>query len=311
VASDHAEVRQVSRTNWLDVRALRPGQAIVLFQNSRVYTQVFYAPVKLAGVIRRNKPSMLDRPDAADLRRHFARTIGVRQAVVEGKATAEAATERSPVLDGVLAELRRALAGGTSPGGKVSPVEAGLAAVLSGDGERVPALPTRGPADADEGDASDASAAMPGTAEAEGATGTEPGSRNGVAPAPEDHAFSDMLRQAARERDVPLATFTDPGVVAPANRELTHALVLVERAGGQSIQRAKLAVRQLLAERDRVLREPVTMRLSPIALEKLAGVIRSLAAMLEQGLATPSETLPPTATPAQAQPVRLGAVGPA
>ena len=73
--------------------------------------------------------------------------------------------------------------------------------------------------------------------------------------------IANELRQAARERDVPLAIFTDPGTVAPTDRELAHALVLIERAGGQSIQRAKLAVRQLLAERDRVLREPVAMRL--------------------------------------------------
>ena len=137
--------------------------------------------------------------------------------------------------------------------------------------------------DADEGDVSDAGAAMPSSDKAEKATGTEPGSRNGTAPALEDHAFSDLLRQAARERDVPLAMFTDSGTVAPADRELTYVLVLVERAGGQNIQRAKLAVRQLLAERDRVLREPIAMRLPPITPEKLASVIRSLAATLEQG----------------------------
>jgi len=313
VASDHAEVRQVSRINWLDVRALRPGQAIVLFQNSRVYTKIFYAPMKLAGMIRRNRPSMLDRPDVAGLRRHFARTIGVRRAMVEGNATAQPEADSSPVLDGVLAELRRALARETSTGERLSPVEAALTAVLSCDGERVPASPARGPADADQGeeDEADAAAAMPGTAEAEGATGTEPGSRSGVAPAPEDHAFSDMLRQASRERDVPLATFTDPGTVAPADQELAHALVLIERAGGQTIRHAKLAVRQLLAERDRVLHEPVTMWLPPIAPEKLAGIIRSLAATLEQGLAAPSGTFPTAAPPAQAQPERLGAAGPA
>lgn len=182
--------------------------------------------------------------------------------------------------------------------------------MLSGDGERVPALSARGPADADEGDASDA-ATMPGTAEAEGTTGTEPGSRNGVALAPEDHAFSDMLRQAARERDVPLATFTDSGVAAPADQELTHALVLVERAGGQSIQRAKLAVRQLLAERDRVLREPVAMRLPPIAPEKLAGVIRSLAATLEQGATAAVESTQTASPTAQTEPARLSTAGPA
>ena len=317
VASDHAEVRQVSRVNWLDVRALRPGQAIVLFQNSRVYTQVFYAPVKLAGVIRRNKPSMLDRPIADDLRRHFSRTVGVRRALVEGKATAAPEADSSPVLDGVLdgvlAELRRALARGAAPGEQVSPVEAALTAVLSCPGERVPASPAREPTDADgdNGDGSDAAAAMSGTAEAEGATGKDPGSRSGVAPAPEDHAFSDLLRQAARERDVPLATFTDSGVVAPADRELANALVLIERAGGQNARQAKLAVRQLLAERDLVLREPVAMRLPPIAPEKLAGVIRSLTATLEQGLAATSEILPTTVLPTQVQPVRLGAPGPA
>ena len=92
---------------------------------------------------------------------------------------------------------------------------------------------------------------------------------------------------------------------------MAHALVLIERAGGQNARQAMLAVRQLLAERDRVLREPFAMRLPSIAPEKLAGLIRSLSATLEQGLATPSETLPTTALPVQAQPVRLGAPGPA
>jgi len=263
--------------------------------------------VKLGGMIRRNKPSMLDRPDAASLRRHFSRTIGVRRAMVEGKATAQPEADSSPVLDGVLAELRRALVAETSTGERLSPVEAALAAVLSCDGERVPALPARGPADADQGEEqeADAAAATPGTAEAEGAAGTEPGSRSGMAPAPEDHAVSDMLRQAARERDVPVATFTDPGTVAPADRELADALVLIERAGGQIVRQAKLAVRQLLAERDRVLREPVAMRLPPITPEKLAGVIRSLATTLEQGLATASEALPTPAPPAPTEPAHL------
>ena len=102
-----------------------------------------------------------------------------------------------------------------------------------------------------------------------------------------------------------------PGTVAPADRELAHALVLTERAGGRVARQARLAVLQLLAERDRVLRELVAMRLPPIAPEKLASVIRSPAATLEQGLATPSKTLPTTAPPAQAGPMRLGAPGPA
>lgn len=131
----------------------------------------------------------------------------------------------------------------------------------------------------------------------------------GWPPAPEDHAFSDTLRQAARERDVPLATFTDPGVVAPADRELAHALVLVERASGRSIQRAKLAVRQLLAERDRVLREPVVMRLPPIAPERLAGMIRSLAATLEQDRAATPDALPIAVPSAPTEPAHLSAAG--
>ena len=145
----------------------------------------------------------------------------------------------------------------------------------------------------------------------EGATGTEPGSRSGVAPAPEDHAFSDMLRQAARERDVPLATFTDPGTVAPADQELAHALVLIERAGGQTVRQAKLAVRQLLAERDRVLCEPFAMRLSPITPEKLAGVIKDLVTTLEHGSTAAVESTRPASPTAQTEPARLGAAGPA
>ena len=59
-------------------------------------------------------------------------------------------------------------------------------------------------------------------------------------------------------------------------------LVTIEHAGGQTVGQAKLAVRHLLAERDRVLREPLAMRLPPIAPEKLAGVIKELVATLEQ-----------------------------
>ena len=100
-------------------------------------------------------------------------------------------------------------------------------------------------------------------------------------------------------------------MVAPVDQELVHTLVTIERGGGQGVRQAKLAVRQLLGERDRVLREPVAMRLPPIAPEKLAGVIRLLAATLEQGLAASSETLSTAAPPAQVHPVRLGAAGPA
>jgi len=66
-----------------------------------------------------------------------------------------------------------------------------------------------------------------------------------------------MLCQATRERDVPLAIFADPGVVAPTDREPVHALVPIEHAGGRSLRQAKLIVRQLLAERDRVLIQEV------------------------------------------------------
>ena len=302
-----------SRVNWLDVRALRPGQAIVLFQNSRIYTKVFYAPVKLAGTIRRNKPTMLDRPDATGLRRHFARIVGVRRAVVDGNATAAAVTDSAPVLDEMLAELRRALTIEASDGGRVSPIEAALTAVLSGDGERVSARLSSGPADADEDDESgEPGAAIPmlDMDEADEAGATEQSRQRGVAPAPGDHAFSDMLRQAAREHDAPVATFTDPGGVAPADRELARALVDIERAGGRNVRQAKLAVRQLLAERDRVLREPVAMRLPPIAPETLVGTIRALVAALDQGSALTPES-PQTAVPLmQAEPARLSVTDP-
>ena len=122
---------------------------------------------------------------------------------------------------------------------------------------------------------------------------------SGVAPAPEDHAFSDMLRRAARERDVPVAAFSDPGSVAVADQELARGLALVERAGGQTIRRARVAARQVLAERDRVLAEPVATRLPPIAPEKLAGTIEALTAMLDPGPGATSRT-PAMAAPGAA-----------
>ena len=102
-----------------------------------------------------------------------------------------------------------------------------------------------------------------------------------------------------------------PGTVAPADRELAHALVLIERAGGQVARQARLAVRQLLAERDRVLRELVAMRLPPIAPEKLAGVIRDLVATLSQGSSDALESTRPPSTRTQTGPAHLRATGPA
>ncbi len=117
-----------------------------------------------------------------------------------------------------------------------------------------------------------------------------------------------MLRQAARERDVPVATFTDPGTVAPADQELAHALVLVERAGGQTVRQARLAVRQLLAERDRVLQERVATRLPPIAPEQLAATIRNLTAMLDKATSGTPATAAQAGT---AQPAPPGVAAPA
>ena len=306
VAADHAEVRQVSRVNWLDVRALRPGEAIVLFQNTRVYAKVFYAAVKLGGMIRRNKPAMMDRPDPVDLRRRAARVAAVREALGEGKGVAAAETTSSPALDSVLAELRQALTREVSPGHRLTPAQAAMAAVLSGAEVPVPAHRAAGPGetDEDEGDERYDATGLPDPAgRGEVSGGAAEGSRSGVVPAPEDHAFSDMLRQAARDRDVPVATFADPGAVATADQELARDLALIERASGRTARQARVAARQLLAERDRILREPVAMNLPPLSSETLAGTIETLIAAIDLRQVPTSEApRAPAPAPAEAEP---------
>lgn len=297
VASDHAEVRQVSRVSWLDVRALRPGEAILLFQNTRIYAKVFHAAVKLDGMIRRNRPAMLDAPDAADLHRHAARIAVVRAALVEGAGSA-AEAPASPVLGAVLAELGRALVREDAIGHRITPAQAAMAAVLAcPDAGKTAGRASEAADTEDDAPEADAAEGLPGTGVASGRD--EVATPSGVAPAPKDHAFSDMLRRAARERDVPVAAFNDPGSVAVADQELARGLALVERAGGQTIRRARVAARQVLAERDRVLAEPVATRLPPIAPEKLAGTIEALTAMLDPGPGATSRT-PATAAPGAA-----------
>jgi len=61
----------------------------------------------------------------------------------------------------------------------------------------------------------------------------------------------------------PVRIVTVPHTGAPTSLptpRLTHALALIEHAGGQNVRQARLTIRQLLAERDRVLREQVAMR---------------------------------------------------
>jgi len=314
VASTQAEVRQVSRVNWLDVRALRPGEAIVLFQNTRIYTKVFYAAVELAGMIRRNKPSMLDGPIAADVHRRAGRITAVRKALAEGKgkAAASAKVVRSPVLEVMMSELQRAFAASGSPDQQPTPVQAALRAVLACPRDRISANQPADGADEDMGADGVENVVMPPAFEATGEIAAEEGVQSNAAPAPGDHAFSDMLRRAARERDAPVAAFTDPGVVAAADHELARNLVAIERACNQTIPLAKRAVRQLLAERDRVLREPAAAKLPPIAPEELARTVRALTAMLDPGPAATFGTRDTTAPSEQAGPGRpAAAAGPA
>ena len=261
-------------------------------------------------MIRRNKPSMLDSPDVADQRRRAARIAAVRRALAEGKGRAAASGKvvRSPVLEAMMTELQRAFASAASPDQEPMHVQAALRAVLACPRDRISANQTADGADEDMGVDGVEDVAMLAAVGADGELAGDEGVQSHAAPG--DHAFSDLLWQAARERDAPDATFTDPGQVASADRELARSLVLIERACGQTIPQAKRAARQLLAERDRVLRERVATKLPPIAPEELARMIKALTAMLDPAPPAPSAPLGSSLQSGHTGPGRPAAAGP-
>ena len=79
----HAEVRQVSRVNWSDLRSLIEGEAIIVFGKDRVYAKLFYAHLDPRGAMRLNRPIVLPLPEIGRLKEEHRRSSTAADALVK------------------------------------------------------------------------------------------------------------------------------------------------------------------------------------------------------------------------------------
>ena len=99
----NADVRQVSRVNWTDLRSLIEGEAIVLLGKDRVYAKLFYAEVDANGPMRMNRAVMLMPPAADDIRQQGERREKTLKHLLSGKTALLQAVTPSPTLDALIA----------------------------------------------------------------------------------------------------------------------------------------------------------------------------------------------------------------
>ncbi len=98
----NADVRQVSRVNWTDLRSLIEGEAIVLLGKDRVYAKLFYAEIDARGPMRMNRAVMLMPPAANDIRRQGERRERTMKHLLSGKTALQQADTPSPTLDALI-----------------------------------------------------------------------------------------------------------------------------------------------------------------------------------------------------------------
>ena len=254
VASDNAEIREVNRVAWADVRKLKPGEAILVFGSRLVHARIPYTKMDMTGAVRRNRPCILPPPHLPDLHKDSAAVTMARKALLDDGGTSDAGhAGLSKGLQLLLANYGRELAAG------VPAAEAGKSAAASlPDDLPVPAMPSA----AEDAEAVDA----------------------------KPHAFSGMLR-AAEIDALKDATPAPAAVSVAVDSEMLKQLVLVERAGGLTVPEAKIAVRAALSLYATGIQAPQPSHLPAPPHEKLVELIDGLTAALEPPMAR--ETLAP------------------
>lgn len=83
-----AELRQVSRVDWLDLQQMIEGEAILLFGGRRIYAKVFHAALEVSNPLRLNRPLTLTAPDA-ECRKSKKRIKDLTDRIVAGDLAAE------------------------------------------------------------------------------------------------------------------------------------------------------------------------------------------------------------------------------
>jgi len=244
VVSDNAEIREVNRVSWADVRKLKPGEAILVFGSRLVHARIPYTVLNMAGAVRRNRPCIMLPPSHPDLVKDGAAVAMARKALLGSAGTSDAGhAGMSEGLQLLLANYGRELAAGTPA------VEASRRAAMS--------LP---------GDLSIST--LPLMAEDAASLDAQP------------HAFSGMLRAA--EIDALGDTSPPPAMAAVAvDGDVMKHLVLIERAGGLTVPEAKIAARDALSIYATGIQAPQPSHLPAIPHEKLVELIEGLADALE------------------------------
>lgn len=101
----HAEVRQVARVNWSDLRALIEGEAIIVVGKERVYAKLFHADIDARGALRMNRPLMLSPPEIGKIRDERRRAEKTTRLLAQGKAADGLRASPSPTLDALFQGL--------------------------------------------------------------------------------------------------------------------------------------------------------------------------------------------------------------
>ncbi len=111
----HADVRQINRVNWNDLRNLIEGEAIVLFGKQRIYTKLFTAMPDPDGMMHVTRSLTLPPPPAQALRDEQRRMEAIKSRILKGMAL-DHAEERSagPVVDALLTGFGSSLREGRS-----------------------------------------------------------------------------------------------------------------------------------------------------------------------------------------------------
>ncbi|MGD0104499.1 MAG: TraM recognition domain-containing protein [Rhodopila sp.] len=241
--AEAASILPTRRYNWLDLRDLKEGQAVLSYGNTLVHANLFYCPGPIPAEIRIQRLLMLQPPEPLDVLRHARQVEKTRLALLAGPAEPVAEQPLSETLLAVLDAFAAQLATGQEPH------RAAMAAVLA-----CPDIP-----DETEAPATDAAAAGHGP--------------------PADHAFSELLRTASHDT-VPPGDFPDPGRLPEADQSLADELAAIEHAGGRRGEAAKQAARQAIGAIRVALGQPQP-KPERISTHKLLGLIDQLIAALE------------------------------
>lgn len=248
-----ASIQTADRFNWLDLRDLKEGQAIISYGNRLIHANLAYFQAPKPEQSRINRLLMIEPPASATVLRHARQVEEIRMAIMAGP---EDPAEPAPLSDTLLG-LLNTFAGELAA--RKTLREAAMSAVLS-----CPDLAGEQPEpiEPDEEPAAAVDQVHPAHQQV-----------------PEDHAFSKLLRMACSE-EMALAEFPDTGRLPEAQNAQAEEYTRIERFAGRRADSAKAAARQAIGGIAEAIGHP-TPRPERISSFKLLSLIDQMTAVLE------------------------------